>query len=236
MSNTAIRQRIYPTKVQEKLLWLFFGHSRFVWNYFLELISREYQENKKSISYVECSLKLTKLKSQKEYLWLNQISSISLQQSLKMLHRAFLRFFKKQANYPNYKKKYRKESFHLMKNGFKLEKDKLFIAKCKTPITVRWSKQLPSDPSSITISRDSANRYFVSFVCIEEFAGLPENNSKIGIDLGLTNWIVDSNAKKIPKVKYTKKYSKLLTYWQKKLKLNRKKHKKGAVLKRLVKI
>ena len=230
--NTAIRQRIYPTKSQESLFWLFFGHCRFVWNFFLELITQEYQEHKKSFSYLECSLKLTKMKRQKEYLWLGQISAISLQQSLRMLQTAFQRFFKKQANYPKFKKKYKKESFHLMKNGFRLENGKLYIARCKTPIKVRWSKKLPSDPSSITISRDSANRFFVTFIVEEKFVKLPETDQKIGIDVGLINWIVDSKSGKISRINYTKEYSKILAYWQRKLKLNQKKHKKGAVLKK----
>lgn len=229
--NTAIRQRIYPTKAQENLFALFFGHARFVWNFFLEWITKEYQENKKSANYLECSLKLTKMKQQEQYIWLNLVSSISLQQSLRTLFTSFQRFFKKQANYPNFKKKYRKESFHLMKNGFRLENDKLFISKCKTPLKVRWSKKLPSDPSSITITSDSARRYFVTFVCSEEFVQLPKNDRKVGIDLGLIHWMVASNGKKVSRINYTKKYSKLLAYWQKKLKLNQKKYKKGAVLK-----
>ena len=150
--NTAIRQRIYPTRAQENLFWRFFGHCRFVWNFFLDLITKEYQEHKKSFNYLECSSKLAKMKKQEEYLWLNQISSISLQQSLRMLQTTFRNFFKKQAKYPNFKRKFRKESFHLMKNGFKLENGKLYIARCKTPINVRWSKRLPSEPSSITIT------------------------------------------------------------------------------------
>ena len=93
--NTAIRQRIYPTKAQENLFALFFGHARFVWNFFLEWITKEYQESKKSANYLECSLKLTKMKQQEQYIWLNLVSSISLQQSLRTLFTSFQRFFKK---------------------------------------------------------------------------------------------------------------------------------------------
>ena len=230
LENTAIRQRIYPTKAQEKFLAMFFGHVRFVWNFFLDWRSKEYQEKEKSIKYSETSSKLTEIK--KEYPWLSLVSSIVLQQALRMLDRSFLNFFKKQAGYPKFKKKYRKQSCRLTKNGFTLEKGKLYIAKINTSIKVRWSKQLPSDPSSITITKDSAGRYFVSFVCEEEFVRLPENNHKIGLDLGLKNWLADSNAKTVPRIDYTKKYARLLTYWQKKFKLNRKKTKKGAVLKK----
>ena len=222
LENSSIRQRIYPNKSQVKLLALFFGHCRFVWNYFLELKKKEYEENKKSLGYLECSQTLTKLKKEEKHLWLNQISSISLQQTLKMLSLAFQRFFKKQSKYPNFKKKHFKQSFRLTKNGFKLEDGKLYIAKSKFPVKVRWSKKLPSDPSSITITKDSADRYFVAFVCTEEFTKLPENNKKVGIDLGLTNWMADSDSKTIPRMNYTKKYSKLLTYWQKKFKLKKK--------------
>ena len=232
LKKSSIRQRIYPSKSQKRLLALFFGHCRFVWNYFLELKKAEYQKNKKSPGYLECSQKLTEIKKEEKYFWLNQISSISLQQSLKRLNLAFQRFFKNQSSYPNFKRKHFKQSFRLTKNGFKLENSKLYIAKSKSPIKVRWSKPLPSDPSSITITKDSAGRYFVSFVCEEEFVKLPENNHKIGIDLGLNNWLADSNSKTIARIDYTKKYALILRYWQKKFKFNRKKHKKGAVLKK----
>jgi len=127
--TTAIRQRIYPSEVQKKWLALFFGHCRFVWNTLLEWRDREYKEHKKSIGYLESSRKLTEMKKGEEYSWLSQVSSIVLQQTTRMLDISFQRFFKKQAQYPKFKRKHGKQAFRLTRNGFSLKGDKLYIAK-----------------------------------------------------------------------------------------------------------
>jgi len=85
--------RIYPTKEQQKLLIKTFGCCRFVYNYYLDRKINTYKKEQKSLSYVECANDLKQLKNR--LLWLKEVDSIALQQSLKDLDKAFKNFFNK---------------------------------------------------------------------------------------------------------------------------------------------
>ena len=97
--NAGIKRQFKPTRKQKILLSKHFGANRFIWNYFLNLKKKAYQDNKKTSSYVEDAKKLTELKQ--EYDWLYEISNPSLQRTLKHLDDAYKRFFKKHARFPN---------------------------------------------------------------------------------------------------------------------------------------
>jgi putative transposase len=64
-------------------------------------------------------------------------------------------------------------------------------------VPVRWSRSLPSEPSSVTVIKDSAGRYFASFVIEAEPGILPEAEAAVGLDLGLTWFAVLSDGRKI---------------------------------------
>ena len=64
-------------------------------------------------------------------------------------------------------------------------------------VPVRWSRQLPCEPSSVTVIRDPAGRYFASFVIEVEPGALPEAEQVTGIDLGLGHFAVLSDGRKI---------------------------------------
>ena len=100
----AYKFRIYPNKTQEILLQKTFGCVRFVYNYFLYRRIKAYKEDKKTISYNECSKELTQLKSEKE--WLKEPDKSSLQNALKHLDAAYKNFFSKlEAGFPKFKSK-----------------------------------------------------------------------------------------------------------------------------------
>ena len=102
-----------------------------------------------------------------EFPWLNDVSSVILQQALRDQKAAFDNFFnpKLKARYPRFKRKGRRQSIRLTKAAFRYRDGEITIAKAKTSLPIRWSRPLPSEPSSITISRDCAGRYFISCLC-----------------------------------------------------------------------
>lgn len=100
-----------------------------------------------------------------EYIWLNDVSCVPLQQSLRHQQAAFANFFAGRAAYPAFKSKRHKQVAEFTASAFKHRDGELYIAKSKSPLDVRWSRELPSAPSTVTISRDSAGRYFVSCLC-----------------------------------------------------------------------
>ena len=96
-----------------------------------------------------------------------------------------------------------------MKSSFSWKHGQLVLAKQRTALNIRWSRDLPkSEPSSITISKDSAGRYFVSILMTEEILPLKASKNQVGIDLGITHSIVTSDGKKVDNPKFLKETEK----------------------------
>ena len=213
MNHKSFKYRFYPTPEQAELLEKTFGSCRFVWNQILDWRSKEYSLNGIKINYTKTSAKMTQLRQ--EFPWLQEASYVALQQALRNQDKAFSGFFAKHSNYPNFKKKFNKQSFRLVGTAFSIKNNnQVFIAKCKTPLNIKWTRSLESTPSSVTISKDTANRYFISFNCEIETKELPKLNNSIGLDLGLTNFATTSNSEKIKPLKSYIKYQKLLAKLQ----------------------
>ena len=196
--------RCYPTNQQKRLLSQLFGCVRFVWNNTLNHCQEEYFKNKKKPSKNELSQRLTSLKKSEETIWLKEVSAIPLQQTLRDLHQAYTNFFQsckgerkgKKIKPPKFKKRKSKQSAKFTDNGFKIKNQQVYLAKIGF-LKVIWSRELPVSPSSVTIIKDGADRYFVSFVVDFIPEQLPENNNSVGIDLGITNFATLSNGEKI---------------------------------------
>ncbi len=215
MIERAYRYRFYPDAEQEELLAKTFGCCRFVFNHFLQERETAWKTEKKGLGYNECAKRLKALKS--EYLFLKEVSSVCLQQSLRHLQRAFENFFKKRARYPSYKKKHRLQSSHFMRNAFTYKDGQITLAKCKTPLNIIWSRRFSGEPSSLTITKDTAGRYFISFIVAEEIAKLPFSKGELGIDLGLTVFATDNTGRQISSPRFLEKKQKILKGRQKAL-------------------
>ena len=213
----AYKYRFYPTLEQKTLLAQTFGCVRFAYNYMLCWRTDEYYKNGNSVNYNAASKKLTELKKIPEYAWLNQVSFVPIQQSLRHQQSAFKNFWKGRAKYSTFKKKHAKQSATLVSSAFSMKNGQFYIAKSKTPLNIRWSRLLSSEPSSITISKDRAGRYFVSMFCEFEAKPMPISNKTVGIDLGLTDLFITADGFKSGNPRHTKRYEAKLAYLQRKL-------------------
>ena len=171
--------RLYPTAEQRDLLERTFGCCRYVYNRALAEAREEYQKyltlkessslvplKKPDVSGYGFSAKLPQYKADPESSWLTEVSSVALVQSMLHLGTAFRRFFKEKKGYPHFKKKQNKQSFTLIAGyGFGFCDGVFTIPKCKTPLKVGFSRELPSAPSQCTISRTPSGKYYVSFLC-----------------------------------------------------------------------
>ncbi len=70
------------------------------------------------------------------------------------------------------------------------------LAKLDTPLNIRWSRPLPGKVISLTVSKDAAGRYFVSFQCERYLEPLPQKTNTVGLDLGLTHLLITSDGDK----------------------------------------
>ena len=201
--------RIYPTDRQCKLLAQLFGCVRTVYNDSLALCKRSEKLPKNSELQKIC---ITQAKKTEKRQWLKEVSNIPLQQSVADLGVAYKNFFDsikglrkgKRVGYPRFQKKHNQQSARFRKGGFSIKGDKVYLAKIGLLKTV-WSRPLPSEPSSVTVIKDKANRYFLSFVVDVEPEKIAPKNESIGIDLGLSIFAALSNSEKV----YAPDYSKI---------------------------
>jgi len=211
----AYRYRFYPTVGLEIFLAKTFGCCRFVYNHFLEAKEQHYKNHKKSLSYGECASQLADLKN--TYLFLKEVSSVALQQSLRHLETAFQRFYKREGQFPKKKKRRHQQSATFMKNSFTYRGGEITLAKCKVPLNIRWSRRFVGEPTSITITRDSRGRYYISVLVEEVIKPLPRLDKTIGIDLGLKALITTSDKEIIQAKKALKRRLKHLKIRQRAL-------------------
>lgn len=225
--------RIYPTSEQQIALAKLFGCCRVVWNDALAYCLKIFQEGGKKPKSSELQKQfITESKKTENRKWLGEVSAIPLQQSISNLEQAYANFFNfckgkrkgKKVNPPKFKKRKSRQSAHFTRGGFKLrENGKIYIAKIGDVKTI-WSRELPAIPSSMTVVKDAADRYFVSFVVDSEIEKLPENDNSVGIDLGILDFATLSNGEKIKAPKPLKKKLKRL----RKLQRNHSRKQKGS--------
>ncbi|NJK65264.1 MAG: IS200/IS605 family element transposase accessory protein TnpB [Microcoleus sp. CSU_2_2] len=208
----AFRYRFYPTPEQETLLRKTVGCVRLVYNKALAFRTEAFYDQNTRVGYNETSAKLTGWKQLKELQFLNEVSSVPLQQALRHLQTAFANFFEKRASYPNFKKKLRGGSATFTKSAFKFKGGQVFIAKCTEFLDIRWSRQLPknADPSSITIKLAPSGKWFVSLLCDVKIIPNPKTDKQVGVDLGISALAITSNGDKFNNPKSLKKAQKKL--------------------------
>ncbi|MCW9680066.1 transposase [Dolichospermum planctonicum UHCC 0167] len=142
---------------------------------------------------------------------MSDVSNIPLQQSVADLGVAYKNFFDslkgkrkgKKLGRPKFKKKSNQQSARFRIGGFSIKGDEVYLAKIGN-VSPIWSRDLPSAPSSVTVIKDCANRYFLSFVVEVEPVNIDAKNQSIGIDLGIKTFAVMSNGEKAQSPDYSK--------------------------------
>lgn len=209
--------RCYPTSEQERHLARTFGCVRFVWNWALRLRSDGYRAGER-IGYPETDKRLTRLKRQPETVWLNEVSSVCLQQALRDLQVAYSNFFDKRAGYPTFKRKDAAQSANYTARGFSFDAKTRTLKLAKIgPIKVRWSRRRIPPPSSIRLIRKPSGKYFVSLVVETQPVPLPETGQCAGIDFGVHRLATLSTGDKVSNPKYGAKWYRRLAFYQKRL-------------------
>lgn len=215
----AYRFRFYPTPEQEQLLARTFGCARFAYNHMLRLRTDAWFNEQKRVGYHETSAALTLLKKQPETAWLNEVSSVPVQQALRHLQTAFANFFAKRAKYPAFKSKFGPQAAEYTTSAFMWDGKDLKLAKMEAPLAIRWSRTLPKAAklTTVTVSKDSAGRYFVSLLCDAIVSPKSATAGQVGIDLGLNHFAALSTGEKIAGPKALKKREAKLALLQRRL-------------------
>ena len=218
--------RVYPTPGQRTALAQAFGCARVVFNDCIRLRQDSHAAGVK-ISDGEVQRQATTVaKTTPERSWLADVSNIVLQQACRDARTAYRNWFDSMAGKrkgrklgaPRFRsRKDNRQAIRFTRNGFSLRPNgKLYAAKIGE-LKVAWSRGLPSEPSSVSIIKDAAGRYFASFVVQLDDAPLPPVGSEVGIDLGLTTFAVLSDGKTITSPKFFRRAERKLRKAQQEL-------------------
>ncbi|MGW5632895.1 RNA-guided endonuclease InsQ/TnpB family protein, partial [Streptosporangium sandarakinum] len=215
------RYRLYPDATQCQALAKAFGCARVVFNDGLRARQTAYEAGLPYVSDGELSKRvITEAKQTPERAWLGEVSAVVLQQALADLNATYRAFFASitggrkgpKIAEPRFRsKKDNRQAVRFTKNarfsitaGGRLRLPKI------GEVPVRWSRPLPSDPSSVTVVKDAAGRHFASFVVETTSEPLPETTAEVGIDLGLTHFTVLSDGRRIGNPRFLRRAAKKL--------------------------
>lgn len=218
--NKSFKIRIYPNKQQADIINQTIGCSRFVYNCFLDLRSKEYAYYKQSSNFAKDCIDLTDIKN--ELLWLKEVDKFALQNSLRDLDKSYQLFFKSKFGFPKFKsKKHSKDSYRTtwMKNGTNKETGeikgnielfdtniklpKLKMVKCKHSFNFSNVSKI----NNCTISKSKSGKYFASVSCEVIIREKIKTGKEVGIDLGIKDLAILSNGVTIPNHKLLYKYA-----------------------------
>ncbi|GGW30123.1 RNA-guided endonuclease InsQ/TnpB family protein [Streptomyces caelestis] len=204
----AFKYRFYPTDAQAVELSRTFGCVRKVYNMALAARTEAWARQER-VNYNQTSAMLTAWKKTEELAFLNDVSSVPLQQCLRHLQTAFTNFFGKRAKYPRFKsRKKSRRSAEYTTSGFRFRDGKLTLAKMTEPLDIVWSRPLPqgATPSTVTVSQDAAGRWFVSMLCDDPgVKPLPAADTAIGVDVGLDHLLTLSTGEKVANLRHERR-------------------------------
>ncbi|MGW1758643.1 RNA-guided endonuclease InsQ/TnpB family protein [Streptomyces mirabilis] len=216
----AFKYRFYPTDAQAAELSRTFGCVRKVYNMALAARTEAWARQER-VSYHQTSAMLTAWKKTEELAYLNEVSSVPLQQTLRHLQTAFTHFFGRRAKYPRFKsRKKSRRSAEYTTSAFRFRDGALTLAKTTEPLAVVWSRPLPEgmSPSTVTVSQDAAGRWFVSLLCDDPgVKPLSANANAVGIDAGLEHLLILSTGEKITNPRHERRDRAALAQAQRRL-------------------
>jgi putative transposase len=217
--RTAYKCRAYPNQEQASVLNRTFGCVRVAWNRTLAWRRQRYHAEQTGTTYAQASGYLTALKTIEELAWLNEVSSVPLQQAIRHQQVAYTAFFAKRARYPRFKSRDGRQSAEYTRSGFRWRDGALYLAKLGTPLAFTWSwpevDPAAIDPTTVTVSRDPCGRWYVAFaVDVPDPEPLPAVGRAAGVDLGITDFAVTSDGQRIASPRHLARRERNLARYQ----------------------
>jgi putative transposase len=221
----AYRFRLYPNKKQQEQINKTLGCCRFVYNHYLAKRIDLYKNEGKNLTFYQCGKDLTNFKNRSEFKWLNEVERCALENSLRDLDSAFTNFFReikkgnKEYGFPKFKKKNNYKQSYRSNNRWggtnrliptiEIKNNKIKLSKLGW-VKFAKSRDFVGKIINSTINKAPSGKYFIS-ICVDTTKEkLPENNNKIGIDLGIKTFGTTSNGEIIENPKFLSKQEKRL--------------------------
>ena len=210
----AYKYRIYPNLEQKEYLAKTFGCTRFIYNKMLNDKIEYYKQTGEM-------LKNTPAQYKKEFEWLKEVDSLALANVQQNLEKAYKNFFRdKSVGFPKFKSK--KTNYHSFttnnqKGTVSIDNGYIKIPKLKTRIKIKYHRKFIGIIKSCTISKTPSNKYFISILVDTENMTLIKTDKKLGVDVGLKEFVVCSDGYRVDNPKYLRKLEKRLIKLQRDL-------------------
>jgi putative transposase len=222
MVRTAYRCRAYPDQAQQAVLNRTFGCVRVVWNHILAARQARWRLQGKTTSYAESDRALTAMKKDPDLAFLNEVSSVPLQQVLRHQHQAFGAFFAGRARYPRFKSRRSRQCVHYTRSAFTMRGGQLRLAKMSAALRYVWSwpdvDMGTLDPAMVIVSREPDGRWYVTFtVGTDVPQPLQETGRAVGIDLGVKDFAVTSAEERIANLRHLERKARRLARYQRRM-------------------
>ncbi|MFB4314707.1 RNA-guided endonuclease InsQ/TnpB family protein [Actinomadura sp. 21ATH] len=220
--RTAYKCRAYPAPEQAAVLNRTFGCVRMVWNQVLAWRTERYRADKTRTSYAESDRYLTRLKKAEDLAFLNEVSSVPLQQALRHQSAAFANFFAGRAGHPRFKSRDGRRSASCTRSAFRMRDGELFLAKMPGALRLVWSwpgvDLTTLDPTSVTVSRDADGRWYVSLaVDTDDPVPLARTGERVGVDLGIKDFAVTSDGERFANPRHLQRKQRNLARYQRRM-------------------
>jgi putative transposase len=220
--RTAFRCRAYPDSEQQTALSRTFGCVRLVWNKALAQRHTTYHTQGKSTSYRQADAALTQWKQSEELAFLNEVSSVPLQQALRHQQQAFSNFFAGRARYPRFKSRGVKQTAHYTRSAFRFSDGELYLAKTNSPLAFVWSwpdiDAATLNPTMVVVSREPDGRHYVTFRIDTQAPNPPPLvGREVGVDLGITDFAVTSGGERISNPRHLERKAANLARYQRRM-------------------
>jgi putative transposase len=218
----AYQCRAYPDQAHQQVLNRTFGCVRVVSNQTLAARHARWQAERTATSYAETDAALTLMKKDPDLAFLNEVSSVPLQQALRHQHQAFTAFFARRARYPRFKSRRGRQSAHYTRRAFTMRGGQRRLAKTAGPLRFTWSwpdvDVTALDPTMVVVSREPDGRWYVTFTTDTHAPEpLEKTGHAVGVDLGVTEFAVTSDGERIANPRHLARKTRNLARYQRRL-------------------
>ncbi|MCO6008912.1 transposase [Actinoallomurus purpureus] len=220
--RTAYKCRAYPGPEQAAVFSRTFGCVRLVWNKTLTERHAAYHQRGQKTSYKQTDAALTGWKKTEDLAFLSEVSSVPLQQTLRHQHAAFANFFAGRTKYPRFKNRNSRQTAHYTRSAFRMNNGELSMAKTRAPLRFVWSfddvEVSTLNPTMVVISRDPDGRWYVTFAVDTDAPDpIDEAGHAIGVDLGIKDFAVTSDAERIANPRHLERKARNLARYQRRM-------------------
>ena len=216
MKYKTYKFKLEPNSAQRDLIGKTLGCCRLLYNCMLDECQSKYKAGNKSKFMTEKEYK-------QKYPFLCEVDSIALQQTRLDLQSAYKSYFKnknqgKKASLKFKSRKNQKNSYRTLnqENGIRIEQNKIKLPKLGW-IKIKKSRKVRGEIKNVTITRTLLDKYYISILTEQEIKPLPKVNKSVGIDLGINDFLTDSDGNKYPNPRFLQRYEQRLNYEQRRL-------------------